>query len=122
MQALFKRRFPDQDFVPFSGDLAVLKDTIRERSTIVIVFPDAIGHGLAKVEKYLLRNTGKQQQLLALSGRGREFPINASVLRQLRLRRLLEKLPIADCLLLTGMLLISPFCLLFDSLRGNQDV
>ena len=122
MQALFERNFPDQDFVFVSDHPKDMDDIIRDRHSVIVVFPDAIGQGAAKIENYLLQHKTEHQLLRILNGRGRVFTFNRQVLRQLRFRRLLEIVPIMDCLLFAGLLVISPILLLVDTLRANKDV
>ena len=72
-----------------SSDL--LKEASRrvgDFDSVILLYPDAIGHGYDKIESIVL---GSAKQVYILNGRKRLFELTGEMLKKLRIRRILEK-------------------------------
>ncbi|QEG36026.1 hypothetical protein Pr1d_33350 [Bythopirellula goksoeyrii] len=113
---LFQLHYPDQEVLDFSGKLEEL-NSISKYDNIVLLYPDPIGHGFAFLERALRNNKASNQDIWALNGRGRSFRLTPKIASQLRIRRMLELVPLAECVLLTALILLSPLIMLWNTGR-----
>lgn len=118
MCSLCEERWGDAEFVEIES--ATAHDSIQRADIIVILYPDAIGQGFAKVERDIARLKHAKAEVRVLNGRRREFPLSAATLRSLRLRRFLERTMLGESLFTALFLLITPVLLLVDLATGRR--
>ena len=94
--------------------------TVAPASHIVLLWPDAIGHGWAPLERQVFRFKRDDASVYALTGRRRAFRLTRATLWGLRLRRLAERLWLGEAAMALGLLLSAPFLVMWDFARGHR--
>jgi hypothetical protein len=107
MHALFADRYPD-------GRLDA--SIPAAASEIVLLYPDAIGLGYGAIERRLPAGV----PVRILTGRRREFELDARTRRALRLRRVLERTMAGEVAALALAAVATPVLLLTDLARGRR--
>ena len=87
---------------------------------IVLLWPDAIGHGWTPVERAVFRHKAPGAAVYALTGRRRRFELTGATLLGLRLRRIAERLCLGEALMALGLLISAPFLVMWDFARGHR--
>jgi hypothetical protein len=118
METLFRGYFPGGDIVEISG-AGLPQIDLSGANTVVLLFPDAIGLGFAKVEAKLRRDL-PTDRLLALNGRGRLMRLDSPTRRRLRVRRFLEWTRLPEFVFLAVFLAVTPLMAGMDLLRGKR--
>ena len=94
--------------------------TVAPASHIVLLWPDAIGHGWMPLERQVFRFKRDDASVYALSGRRRAFRLTRATLWGLRLRRLAERLWLGEAVMALGLLVTAPFLVMWDFARGHR--
>lgn len=89
-----------------------------QNQEIVILYPDAIGLGMGKLEKLIQGQNPARVQVL--NGRRRIFTLDAKNLKRLRWKRFLEMSFLVEIFWSLKLLLLFPFWVLSDLLRGKK--
>lgn len=119
MNALFRSRWPDGIFINADRE----KDWVERAAKadrIAVLYPDAIGQGFQKLETRALACAKHRNNVVALNGRRREFPLDGKTLRQLRIRRLIEKTFLGEAMITPLFLIATPVLFVIDLLRGRR--
>jgi hypothetical protein len=118
MQASFARRWPHGRFVIAAQQ--TLPAEVRRATTVVKLYPDAIGRRLAWLDRAVSRQASSEATIIVLNGRGRSYLWSAAVRRRLAVRRLLESAMLMECAAVAVLFLATPFLLLWDTVRGRR--
>ena len=94
--------------------------TVAPAAHIVLLWPDAIGHGWTPLERQVFRFKREDASVYALTGRRRVFRLTRGTLWGLRLRRLAERLWLGEAVMALGLLLSAPFLVMWDFARGHR--
>jgi hypothetical protein len=114
MRDVFRRLWPDGEFVNIASDPQWL-DRAQRASSVVLVYPDAIGLGFLKIESAIKRTV--RRPVTVLSGRQRQFLLDGRTRRQLYLRRFLERTMLLEAVAIILFLVATPFLLGIDLIR-----
>jgi hypothetical protein len=93
-------------------------DALAGASGVVLLYPDAIGMGFGAIERRVRRAT--RTDIHVVTGRRRGFVLDRATRRRLRLRRLLERSMIIECVAGALVLLLTPVLYGIDRARGRQ--
>lgn len=118
MKALLTRHFRGCEVLEMPVDDLPNRDW-SEFTSIVLVFPDAIGLGFSRIEE-MFRDYSARKRLFALNGRGRLLRLDRPTIRRLRLRRLLAWTRIPEFLFLAVFFALTPALLAVDLVRGRR--
>jgi hypothetical protein len=117
MKKLFFSHWPNGDYVnPDKDSNWERRIPLAER--VILLYPDAIGLGFRSIENQVFRLKKTWAYVYVINGRRREFPLNKSVLRQLRLRRFLERWMIGEIVATFLFVGVTPVLLIVDWARG----
>lgn len=119
MKNLFEKKYPTGSFLEV-GNNTSWTDQVSDADSIVLLYPDPIGYGFNKIEKQILQLKDSRCALRALTGRRREILLNPRTRNALSFRRLIRQLMIVEILLSTLFVLVTPFLVVFDQLRGRK--
>lgn len=101
-----------------SIEVRAARDLLSANETadnIVIIYPDALGHGWACLESRL-----PKEKVYILNGRRRIFPFNADTKRKLRFRRVLASTRATELLAAIAILPIAAGLAAWDTVRGKS--
>ncbi|HEV2705668.1 MAG TPA: hypothetical protein VGV59_07060 [Pyrinomonadaceae bacterium] len=120
MKALFSERYPAGEFVNIDRD-ADWQAHLAAAETVVLLYPDAIGLHFAPVESAVLKGRKSEAvEVRVLNGRRRDFVWSSRVRRELRWRRLAERAMLGEALMIVGFVVITPFFVAADFVRGRR--
>lgn len=119
MRALFAERYADGRFVAVEDDDG-WRGQLAGAKTVVLLYGDAIGIGFGPLEAAVRPALAPGTGLRALNGRRRDFALTPSVLRGLRLRRVIERAMLGEWLAVAAFLIATPPLLIFDLARGRR--
>jgi hypothetical protein len=118
MEALFTASFPKGGLVEVvNGQIPT--DRLEGADTIVLLFPDSIGIDFGKIERAIY-SRWPSKRVLALNGRRRLFRLDPEMRRRLALRHFLETYRLPELAFLVIFVLVTPFLVLLDLLRGRR--
>ena len=105
--------------VPPGGDPSAMltADRLAAAEEVVLLWPDAIGHGWWPVERAVFAARPRGARVTVLSGRRRRFTATAASLLPFRIRRAVERLWLGEIALAAGLLLAAPFLVAWDAMR-----
>jgi len=112
MRALFAERYP-------GGHFGGLED-VSEARQVVLLYPDATGVGWGPMEQRVRGRAPRGAELRVLNGRRRDFALDDSTWRRLRLRRALETSLAGEALATLLFLLATVPLLAADLIRGRR--
>lgn len=118
MQARLAEHFPEASFVDVDSD----PDWPRKvdgATTVVLLYPDSIGLGFAGLESRA-RRLAPEAEFVVVNGRRRKFPFDSAARRRLYPRRFLEWTMLLEFFMGLGILIATPFLLVFDTVRGRS--
>lgn len=118
MESLFRRRFPYGALVEVKNG-AIPSELIDASGSIVLLFPDAIGLDFARIEQ-AISTRWPSKRLLALNGRRRLLRLDRQTRRQFLLCRFLEKWRLPEIAFFVLFVVVTPFLLIFDLMRGHR--
>ena len=119
MLALLDERWPQAMKVRVNGD-DDWQLPIETADVVVLLYPDPIGLGFADLENEIYRIKKPWAEVRVLNGRRREFVLAPAVRRQLRRRRFLERWMVLEFAFIPFFLVVTPFMLLVDLMRGRR--
>ena len=119
MRRLFAARYPDGVFVCADRE-ADWPERVKGVATIILIYPDAIGQGFGRIEAALSRGAGRGPAIRVLNGRGRDFALDRSTRRALKLRRFLERTMLIELAFVPFFVVLTPLLLTVDGLRGRR--
>ena len=119
MQQLFAEHYPGGAYINIDQESKWQKAVLKA-DEVILLYPDAIGLGFARVEREVKRLLQPWAGLRALNGRRRSFRVNAITLLGLRLRRFLERSMLGEVLATLAFLLVTPLLAVKDWARGRN--
>jgi hypothetical protein len=119
MQVLFAERYPEGIFLNIDQTVDWRMQT-EEADKIILLYPDSIGLGFAAIESEIERLKKPWAGVRVLNGRRRDFLLNETTRRRLRRRRFLERTMIVEFAVMVAMLLVTPFLIGADFIRGRR--
>ena len=119
MAALLGEQHPGATVADVDRD-ANWPEQVARAGQVVLLYPDAIGMGFSGIERKLVRAMRPGAALLVLNGRRRDFPLSVRMHRGLRFRRFLAWTMLPEFVAMTAFILITPFLLAWDWLRGRR--
>ncbi|WP_420547782.1 hypothetical protein [Curvivirga sp.] len=119
MLELFQEQFPDGEFIDTDENEQWL-EKVGNIDTVVLLFPDAIGHGFTEIYAKTSALIDERTNVLVLNGRRRLFHYNKKAQRALCIRRFLEKWMVGEFIFVIPFVLITPFFLIVDFLKGRK--
>jgi hypothetical protein len=119
MHALFRERYPNGKFVATSRDPNWAKQ-LSSADTVVLLYPDSIGLGYGALEALVENSKKTWATVRVLNGRRRDFVVSRRAKRALRWRRLIERAMLGEVVAMAGFLLITPFLVLTDFVKGRR--
>ena len=118
MRARLEERCPGAQFIElFAGQ--DFHATLAGAERVILLYPDAIGLGFSRLERYVLARV-PDAAVLVLNGRRRFFVLDRGTRRRLLVRRALEQTMLIECLAGLAMLIATPILLAFDLARGRR--
>jgi hypothetical protein len=93
---------------------------LESQEEIVLLWPDGNGYGWNRVERYIFRHKNPQSKITVVNGRRRIYIFNKSRRFVFLILRFLEKFFVIEFVFMLFFILITPFLLLFDLLRGGK--
>lgn len=118
MKSLFLGHFPNGIYINADKD-SEWESHISSADTVFLLYPDSIGVGFSKLESIVFKKRKIWAAVRILNGRKREFLLDKSTRRQLHLRRFLERWMLGESLAMAFFVVITPFILMFDWVRGR---
>jgi hypothetical protein len=119
MRAVVAEVFPIAQVVELAGDIPP-REALARASSIVLLWPDAIGYGWSRVERAVFRSKRRGARVLAVTGRRRTLELTPSTLLSLRARRMAERLWLGEAALAVALLASAPFLVVWDFARGHR--
>lgn len=117
MRALLAERYPDAKILDVGfGSLALA--ALESASKIVLLYPDAIGLGYSWIERDIARRA-PHVVLEVLNGRRRQFTFDHKTKWALQFRRVLEWTMFVECTVSVIIIIVTPFLLVADFVRGK---
>ena len=101
-------------------DGALPRAAIAQARHVVLLWPDAIGYAWSEVEREVFNYKRPDAHVYALTGRRRSFKLTTGTLFGLRLRRLAERLWLAESVMALSLLISAPFLVMWDVARGHR--
>jgi hypothetical protein len=114
MRDLFAEVAPEGRLVAEGPDLAA---EVAGAERVILLYPDAIGLGWGGVERAL---RGAAPKTEVLNGRRRHFALDGRALRELRLRRVLERTMLGELVMATLVLGLAVVLWPLDAVRGRR--
>jgi hypothetical protein len=105
MERLLKERYPEARLS--------LTRPLDEGTEVVLLYPDANGLGHGAIDR------GLPPGARVLTGRGREFVLDSTTVRSLRVRRALERTFAVELVALAAAAVATPILLAVDLARGR---
>ena len=118
MRSSFAAQWPQGRFLV--ADRQSLPGLLREADTVVKLYPDATGMRLGWFDRAVSRHAMPDASTMVLNGRGRRYAWDGKVRRRLGVRRFLEATMMVECAALVAFLLLTPFLLIWDLVRGRR--
>lgn len=118
MLELFGERYPDGHFLTLREP--GWTDMVAQADEVVLIYPDSTGLYCDRVEREVLRRKKPEAALRILNGRRRLFLLRPQVLRELKLRRFLERTMLLEFACNVLFLAATPFLALYDWFRGRR--
>ena len=106
--------------VPMGDASALASAGLPAANEIVLLWPDAIGHGWWPIERRVLAARGPATHVSVLNGRGRRFSATQTSLWAFRLRRAVERLWLGEVALTAALFLAAPLLVTWDAIRGHR--
>ena len=119
MKTLFFSRWPHGSYVNADKD-SHWDERVPLVDEIVLLYPDAIGLRFRSIEKRVFRLKKTWTSVRVLNGRRREFPLSNAALRQLHLRRFLERWMIGEIVATLLFVVATPLLFTVDWVRGRR--
>lgn len=119
MRALFESRYPGGRFIDVDDDPDWM-GALADATTVVLLYPDPIGLGFSPLERRVRSALSPPAALRVLTGRRRSFLLSRSARGHLAVRRFLTRFLVAEAVLGTVVLLVTPAFVLTDRLRGRR--
>ena len=102
------------------ADRAIPPAALAQAPQIVLLWPDATGHGWASLERQVFRLKRREASVYALNGRRRTFRLTAATLFRLRALRLIERLWLGEAAMAVALFISAPFLVAWDLARGHR--
>jgi hypothetical protein len=118
MRVLFADRYPDGTFLK-TDEMVDWSNEVAAADTIILLYPDSVGLGFAALESTVTRLKKPSAAVRVLNGRRRDFLFTRATRRRLGLRRLLERSMMVEFVVMIAMLLVTPFLIMADLVRGR---
>lgn len=118
MQGLLAEHFPEAEWLN-TAEHADWRARVSQADKVVLIYPDAIGLGLAPLEREVMAGKRAWAGVSVLNGRHRQFRLNRATLRGLRLRRLLAWSMLPELLFLPIFVVSTPLLWMADLMRGR---
>lgn len=118
MRALLAEQFPEAVWIS-TAEHHDWTERIAEASTVVLLYPDAIGLGFGSIERSVMAHKRAWAGVTVLNGRRRKFLLNGATRRGLRLRRFLEWTMLPELLFLPVFVASTPLLWAADFIRGR---
>ena len=106
--------------VPMGDASALASAGLPAANEIVLLWPDAIGHGWWPIERRVFAARGPATHVSVLNGRGRRFSATRTSLWAFRLRRAVERLWLGEVALTAALFLAAPLLVAWDAIRGHR--
>ena len=119
MRKLFAERYPHGRFVN-ADEQRDWGAQVAAADAVVLLYPDAIGIGFSAIETIVKKQKKDWATVRVLNGRRRDFIWRPRVVRQLRLRRFLERSMLGEALAIIIFAAVTPFFLVSDLVRGRR--
>ncbi len=117
MRELALEHYHDAMFLNYSIENNCSK--LKSASKIVLLYPDATGIGFNKIEKEVFSIVNNSSKVCVLNGRRRKFKLGKKERYMLLVRRILEKTMFFEFVFIIVFLIVTPFFLIFDWIRGR---
>lgn len=119
MMKLFAQRYPQGLFIN-ADEQPDWAGRISSADLIVLLYPDAIGIKFSPIESLVKSKKNYRATVRALNGRRRDFILSRRAIRQLRLRRFLERSMLGEALAIVAFMAVTPFFVISDLVRGRR--
>lgn len=119
MRRLFYESYPEGKFINVDNDLA-WANQLKAADVVVLLYPDAIGHGYSRIEKIAEDSCLRWATLRVLNGRKRDFVLSMSTKLGLKVRRGLEQSMLLEFTILLPFIAMTLLLLVFDLIRGQR--
>lgn len=113
MKNLFNEIYPEGKFIEIDNNFKKYKEYF-ENNKIILLYPDSIGIGFEKIEKYL-----KGSKVYVLNGRKRKFKLSKGMKIRMKLRRFLERTMFLEFIFIPIFIISTAIFLFMDLLRGR---
>lgn len=118
MRALAAAAFPGGDLLEMDRDVPAAR--IASASHVVLLWPDAIGHGWSSIERAVFRARRAGTRVSALTGRRRRIELTGPTLLAFRIRRAAERLWFGEIAMTAALLLAAPVLVVWDLAKGRR--
>lgn len=119
MKELFEERYPQGKFIN-ADEQADWTEQMSLADVIVLLYPDSIGTKFSPIESFVKTNKKCWSTVRVLNGRRREFMLTRRAIRQLRLRRVLERSMLGEALAIVAFMAVTPLFIVSDLVRGRR--
>jgi hypothetical protein len=119
MKNLFYEHFPHAQLVNAQKD-SDWDSNLSQANSVILLYPDSIGLGYAKIEKKVFKKKGESASINVLNGRRRFLTLEPGMIWKLRWRRFLERFMVCEFLSMFIFAVVTPIFLLIDFVRGKR--
>jgi hypothetical protein len=109
----FKNKFIIIDINKMSPSL------IKGATEVILLWPDSLGHGWFNIEKKIFIWKKKNTRVMVLNGRRRYFSLSKNLWLKYLILRAIEKFWLGEVLFFIVFLFLTPFLILYDSIKGH---
>jgi len=123
MEKLATEKIPDFDprrSIVIEGDQIDNTVDWSVPDEIILLWPDANGTGWGDLERVVFAGKRESARVIVLNGRQRCFMLDRARWRSVRTRRLLEKTLILEGAFLLAFIVVTPWLLAWDVVRGRH--
>ena len=119
MREQFAQRYPGGTFINVDEEPGWIGQ-VSTTDLIVLLYPDSIGIKFSQLEALVKRAKRSSTTVRVLNGRRREFSLSRGTIRELRLRRFLERSMLGEILAIAMFIAVTPVFVVSDLLRGRR--
>ncbi|HJQ68935.1 MAG TPA: hypothetical protein VKA70_08185 [Blastocatellia bacterium] len=119
MEELFLERYPQGRFINVD-EQSGWRESVAAADAVVMLYPDSIGLGFSRIEAAVKRQKKRWAVVRALNGRRREFILKRRTVRQLKLRRFLERSMLGEAAAVVAFVAVTPLFVVSDLVRGRR--
>lgn len=119
MKSLFLEKHPDGAFVNVDSESG-WETRLESSDAVILLYPDATGLGFRPIENTVMKKVKSRNAVSVLNGRRREFAFDGVAIRQLMLRRFIERAMLGEIAAAIIFIALTPFYAAADFIRGRR--